>query len=321
MPDGAFEELRGILAVDDGDGHPHLLQPDRAVGGRVPRGRELREVFGMPHRADAQAPVDLGGTVEHPGVDDGLVAVLGGMPRQERLPFVVPGGVVGGVRDEPRSAVAGDAQQADEPLLGLAVVDRMRVRVGLRGELVHLVAERQPQDVGPALQHGTERAHVRLLAGERDGVGEHVPLVPGRHPRREEVEARQVPLQGIDVDVETELGGGVHHRADLIERGRPDESAVGLYEVPEREQPHVVGLEFRDGGEVAPHLVEVEVEPGVEPSGSRCVVDAESHRGTSRPRRSASRGRGRWGDIGPSGVGGIVGAVGLSPSRRPLRRP
>ena len=59
-----------------------------------------------------------------------------------------------------------------------------------------------------------------------------------------------MPLQDVDLDVEAVLVGGVEHLRELLDGPRTDQSAVGLEDRPQREDPHVVEAESRDGLEV-----------------------------------------------------------------------
>lgn len=85
-----------------------------------------------------------------------------------------------------------------------------------------------------------------------------------------------MPLQAVHVDVEPALGGRVGERDELLDGARPDEGPVRLEHRPQREDPYVVQPERGDGVEVGPDLVEVEVEPVVEPAAGRGVVGAET---------------------------------------------
>jgi hypothetical protein len=83
-------------------------------------------------------------------------------------------------------------------------------------------------------------------------------------------------LEAVHVDVEPALGGRVGERDQLLDRARPDQGAVRLEHRPQREHPDVVQAERGDRVQIGPDLVEVEVQPVVEPAPGRGVIRAEA---------------------------------------------
>lgn len=160
-----------------------------------------------------------------------------------------------------------------EPLGDLSRRRLVRVRVGPRGELVDLVADGDPEQVRGVGHRGR---HLPDVVGERADhvrVGEHVAVVPRGEPARQEVELRQVALDGVNSHVQPGLAREVDDLADLAQCPRSQERPVRLHDRPEREDPHVVETETRDLGEVTRNRRVVQVEPGVEPPLGRGVVD------------------------------------------------
>lgn len=154
--------------------------------------------------------------------------------------------------------------------------DAVRVGVGVAGELVDLVAEGHPDEVRPVGEGGGQGAQVLGLPGEDVRVGEEVAPVPRTGPGGQEVEARQVALEPVHIDVEAAFGGGVGELDELLDGARADQGAVGLEERPEREDPDVVEPEAGDRVQVGAYGVEVEVQPVVEPALAGRVVGAET---------------------------------------------
>ncbi len=241
------------------------------------------------HRGTAVA---LGGAVEDPGVHGRHGAVPGRLGGGERHVVLVPGGVVLGVQmQRPGGTLLAGREHARQPGVDLLGGGAVGVGVRSRGELVDLVAQRHAEEARPAGEGGGERAEIGRLAVEHLGVGEQIAPVPGAGPGREVVEAAQVPLQPVHVDVEPALGGRVHQPYQVLDGTGADQGAVGLEVGPEREHPDVVGAQRRDGVQVRPYGVQVEVEPVVEPPFARGVVDAEAH--GSRHRHTCPWTRGR----------------------------
>ena len=202
-------------------------------------------------------------------------------------------------------------EQGAGPALRLGDGERVGVGVVRGGELGHLVADGHAQQVGGVGQAARELADELRGGDDHLGVGEHVAPVPAGQPARHEVEAREVSLQRIDHDVEPHLRGHVDHGAHVVQGARADEAAVGLEEGPQREDPHVVGADVAQGGEVLADGVEVEVQPGVEPPLARRVVDPEAH--------GAGEGSGGLRHRRPSGAAGRgARARGPAPPTGPL---
>ena len=267
-----------MLGRDEGGGGAHLLEPDGAVRVVGPGLAQLDEVGGVVLGRHGGTAVPLGGAVEHPGVHGRDTAEAGGLGRGEGLVVLVPGGVVLGVQMQPaRRALLAGGQQPRQPGVDLVGRGPVGVGVGAGRELVDLVAEGHADEVGPVGQRRGERPQVGRLALDDVRVGEQIAPVPGPGPRRQEVEAAQVPLQTVDVDVQAAFGGGVGQPHQLVHGGGTDQGAVGLEVRPQREDPDVVEAQRGDRVEVGPDGVEVEVEPVVEPPFAGGVVDAEAH--------------------------------------------
>jgi hypothetical protein len=83
-------------------------------------------------------------------------------------------------------------------------------------------------------------------------------------------------LQDVDLHVQACLVSGVEHPGELLDGLGTDQPAVGLEHRPQREDPHVVEAESRDGLEIGFDVVEGEVEPVVKPALGRGVVHAET---------------------------------------------
>lgn len=188
-------------------------------------------------------------------------------PHGEGMPVLVPGGVVLAVHVEPpgRTLLAG-RQHPLQPAVGLVPGDPVGVGVRGVGELVDLVADGHAQEVRPVGEGRGQRAQVLRLSADHVRIGEEAAPVPGPGPGGQEVEARQVPLQSVHVDVEPALGGRVGERHELLDGARPDQRPVRLEDRPQREDADVVQPERGDRVEVGPDLVEVEVQPVVEPA-------------------------------------------------------
>ncbi|WP_279578970.1 hypothetical protein [Fodinicola feengrottensis] len=152
-------------------------------------------------------------------------------------------------------------------------------RIG-RPEVVHLITQGDREDVRASADRCRHRPGVVGEAGAHGGVGEDAGLMPRQHPRRQEVEARQVPLQQVDGHPKVELGGTVDHRQQVIDRTLPNQPAIGLNPRPDGKNPDVVETDRGEVGEVAAGRVRVEVQPAVEPPGRRYVVGAHPERTT-----------------------------------------
>lgn len=101
-------------------------------------------------------------------------------------------------------------------------------------------------------------------------------------------------LESVDGDVEPAFARRVRQEYQLLDRARPNQGAVRLEDRPEREDPDVVESEGRDGVEIGPDGVRVEVEPVMEPAFARCVVDSEPRD----PRGGSAGGGGEVGMLG-----------------------
>ncbi len=267
-----------MLGGHERGGGADLLEPDGAVRVVGPGLAQLDQVGGVVLARHGGAAVPLGGAVEDPGVHGRDGAPPGGLGRGEGLVVLVPGGVVLGVQVHPaRGALLAGGQHPLQPGVDLLAGGAVRVGVGSRGELVDLVAEGHAEEVGPAGQGGGEGAQVGGLALDDVGVGEEVAAVPGAGPGRDEVEAAQVALEAVHVDVEAAFAGRVDQRHQLLDRAFADQGAVGLEVGPQREDADMVHVEGREGVQVGADGVDVEVEPVVEPPFGRGVVDAEAH--------------------------------------------
>lgn len=220
----------------------------------------------------------LGGAVEDPRVHGGRRAPPGGLSRREGLVVLVPGGVVLGVQVHPAGgALLAGGEHPLQPGVDLVAGGAVRVGVGCGGELVDLVAEGHAEEVGPAGQRGGEGAQVGGLSVDDLGVGEEVAAVPGAGPGRYVVEAAQMALEAVHVDVEAAFAGRVDQLDQVAYGTLADQGAVGLEVRPQREDADVVHAERGDRVQVGTDGVEVEVEPVVEPPFTRGVVDAEAH--------------------------------------------
>jgi hypothetical protein len=132
--------------------------------------------------------------------------------------------------------------------------------------------DRLPDAVQVLVGIGESGPHRRALDDLR--IGEDVAPVPGLRPGGQEVEARQVPLQAVHIDVEAAFGRRVGERDELLDGAGPDQGAVGLEVGPQREDPDVVQAQCGDRVEVGTYGVQAEVEPVVEPNTTSGIAEA-----------------------------------------------
>ncbi|BBC39009.1 hypothetical protein SGFS_103030 [Streptomyces graminofaciens] len=108
-------------------------------------------------------------------------------------------------------------------------------------------------------------------------------------------------LDAVHEDVEAALGRQVHQPDELVHGRRPDQSAVGLEQGPEVEDPDVVQAQPGDLRQILTREPGIEVVPGVEPAPAWGVVDPEAECGRGRGRRADGVLLKRW-TLSPANV-------------------
>ena len=242
VPDRLLGEVRGVGDVHHVGRCADLLQPVRPVGALVPRGGELEQVLAVSDgpgtqwlRAAAAAPLNThecvtvaspwsaacsgpkgwassyqaasywarvtsGAGADRAGRATGLPAGAGACP------------ACGASPDRAASTIA--AAHA----CPWAAVSANGAGCGACANWFTSLPMVIPSRFGRSATACGERPDV--VGGRRDDVrvGEHVAAVPAVQPRRQEVEARQVSLQRVDVDVEAERAGDVDDGGDVVQR-------------------------------------------------------------------------------------------------------
>ena len=85
-------------------------------------------------------------------------------------------------------------------------------------------------------------------------------------------------VEGVDGDLKVEFASCAHDGDDVIEGAGTHQTAIGLQQRPQWEDPYVIEAQSCNCFEVASCRIDIEVKPAVEPSLRRCVIDANPHR-------------------------------------------